>query len=120
MIEVSKGLKAFANKVGGREQLAVLEFANAMEVVPKTLAENAGLDPIDSLIALRASHEKGNKSSGIDLASGKAIDMYRAGVIEPLAVRVQTIKSAAEVTNMILRIDDVIAAEGTFTKSEEE
>lgn len=119
MIEVSKGLKAFANRVGGREQLAVLEFANAMEVIPKTLAENAGLDPIDSLIALRASHEKGNKSFGIDLASGKAVDMHKAGVIEPLAVRVQTIKSATEVTNMILRIDDVIAAEGTFSAGEE-
>ncbi|MBU2559485.1 thermosome subunit, partial [archaeon] len=120
MIEVSKKLKKFANSVGGREQLAVLEFANAMEVIPKTLAENAGLDPIDSLIALRAAHEKGEKSAGIDLASGKAVDMYQLGVIEPLAVRMHTIKSAVEVVNMILRIDDVIAAAGTFSKGSEE
>jgi thermosome len=120
MIEVSKGLKAFANKVGGREQLAVIEFANSLEVLPKTLAENAGLDPIDSLIALRAAHEKGQKSAGIDLMTGKAKDMNKLGVIEPLAVRVQTIKSATEVTNMILRIDDVIAAEGTFSAGSEE
>jgi thermosome len=119
MIEISKGLKAFANKVGGREQLAVIEFANAMEVIPKTLAENAGLDPIDSLIALRAAHEKGNTSAGIDLSTGKAVDMYKMGVIEPLTVRMQTIKSATEVTNMILRIDDVIAAAGVLGGGEE-
>jgi len=114
LIEVSRRLKRFANEVGGREQLAVIEFANAMEVIPKTLAENAGLDPIDSIIALRAAHEKGNISAGIDLSTGKPRDMYEMGIIDPLKVRTQTIKSATEVTIMILRIDDVIAARGAL------
>lgn len=119
MIEVSKNLRGFANRVGGREQLAVMEFANAMEVIPKTLAENAGLDPIDAMIALRAAHEKGDTAAGIDLSTGKPRDMYKMGIIEPLKMRAQTVKSATEVATMILRIDDVIAAKGALGGEEE-
>ncbi|MEE8401030.1 MAG: TCP-1/cpn60 chaperonin family protein, partial [Candidatus Hydrothermarchaeaceae archaeon] len=118
LIEVSKGLRKFANKTGGREQLAVLEFANAMEIIPKTLAENGGLDPIDALIALRSAHEKGNTSAGIDLSTGKPMDMFKLDVIEPLRVGTQAIESATEVVNMILRIDDVIAAKGGLSRAE--
>lgn len=118
LIEVSKGLRKFANKIGGREQLAVLEFANAVEIIPKTLAENGGLDPIDTLIALRSAHEKGNTSAGIDLSTGKPMDMFKLDVIEPLRVGTQAIESATEVVNMILRIDDVIAAKGGLSRGE--
>ena len=109
--EIAKELRSYSNKVGGREQLAIEAFAKSMEIVPKTLAENAGLESIDVLVALRASHENPDGHlMGIDLTSGKTVDMYRKGVIEPLQVKSQAIKSATEVASMILRIDDVIAA----------
>jgi thermosome len=119
-MEIAKKIREFSNKVSGREQLAIVEFANAIEVVPKTLAENAGLDPINTLIELRAEHEKGRMNSGIELSTGKSHDMYRLGVIEPLRVKQQVVKSATEVANMILRIDDVIAAKGGLGGKEEE
>jgi len=108
---IAKELRDYATKVGGREQLAIEAFANSMEVVPKALAENAGLEPIDILVALRSAHEKpkGNVM-GVDVFSGKIIDMYENGVIDPVRVKEQAIKSATEVASMILRIDDVIAA----------
>lgn len=118
-IEVARGLREHAGKVSGREQLAIMEFANAIEVVPRTLAENAGLDPIDVLIELRAAHEKGGKNAGVDINTGKAVDMLKLGVIEPLKVKTQVIKSATEVANMVLRIDDVIAAKGALGGEEE-
>jgi len=109
--EIAKELRNYATKVGGREQLAIEAFAESMEIVPKTLAENAGLEPIDILVGLRSAHEKpkGN-TMGVDVFSGKILDMYKNGVIEPLRVKEQAIKSAAESASMILRIDDVIAA----------
>jgi archaeal chaperonin len=111
--ELSKGLKAFAVKVGGREQLAVEAFAEAVEEIPLTLAENAGLDPIDIMVALRAQHEKANsKTFGIDVTTGKIVDMFTKMVIEPLRVKQQAIKSATEATNMILKIDDLISIKG--------
>src|SRR3990170_1257515 len=110
-IELSLRLKDFAPSVGGREQLAIEAFAEALEVVPWTLAENAGLDAIDLLIALRTKHEgKKGKNIGVDLSKGEPGDMLEAKVIEPLRVKRQAIESASEVANMILRIDDVIAA----------
>ncbi|HLE45812.1 MAG TPA: thermosome subunit beta [Thermoplasmata archaeon] len=110
-IELSLRLKEFAPSVGGREQLAIEAFAEALEVVPWTLAENAGLDAIDLLIALRTRHEgKKGKNIGVDLSKGEPADMLEAKVIEPLRVKRQAIESASEVANMILRIDDVIAA----------
>jgi len=107
---VSNALKSYAQSFSGREQLAVLAFAEAMEIIPRTLAENAGLDPIDTLVELRAAHEKGQVTAGVDVFTGKIVDMEKAGVIEPLKIKTQAISSASEAVEMILRIDDVIAA----------
>ncbi|RLG17626.1 thermosome subunit [Nanoarchaeota archaeon] len=109
-VEAARELRKYATKVGGREQLAIESFADSLEVIPKTLAENAGLDPIDMLVELRATHEKGDKWAGVDLENGEAADMEKKGILEPLMVKIQAIKSAAEAAVMILRIDDVIAA----------
>jgi len=110
-IEVSKELRNYATKVGGREQLAIEAFANAMEIVPKTLAENAGLEPIDVIVDLRAAHEKQDgQLMGVNVFNGKVENTYNRGVVEPLVVKEQAIKSATEAASMILRIDDVIAS----------
>ncbi|MDH5747114.1 MAG: thermosome subunit beta [Candidatus Bathyarchaeota archaeon] len=109
-LEVSRVLKKYAETLPGREQLAVKCFAEALETVPLTLTENAGLDPIDILSELRARHEKGETWAGIEVHSGKVQDMTEAGVFEPLAVKKQIIKSATEAASMILKIDDVIAS----------
>ncbi|UCD26980.1 MAG: TCP-1/cpn60 chaperonin family protein [Candidatus Bathyarchaeota archaeon] len=109
--EIAKILRSYATKVGGREQLAVEAFADSIEIVPKTLAENAGLESIDILVGLRAAHEKTKGHlMGVNVFTGKIVDIYKKGVVEPLKVKEQAVKSAAEVTSMILRIDDVIAA----------
>jgi len=109
--EVAKSLRSYATQVGGREQLAIEAFADSVEVIPKTLAENAGLDPIDIVVALRSSHEKADGHlMGVDVFTGKIADMQDKGVIEPLSVKEQAVKSATEAACMILRIDDVIAA----------
>lgn len=112
-IELSKKLREYAESVGGRQQLAIDAFSDAIEIIPKSLAENAGLDPIDILVDLRAQHEKGNKWYGIDVFSGKSQDMAKNNVVEPLRVKTQAIKSAVEATVMILRIDDVISSKGS-------
>ncbi len=109
-LEVAKALKEFAETLPGREQLAVICFAEALEAVPTTLAENAGLDPIDIISELRARHEKGEIWAGIEAHEGKVKDMRKANVFEPLAVKKQIIKSATEAASMILKIDDVIAS----------
>ena len=110
-IEVAKELRKYATKVGGREQLAVEAFADAMEVIPRTLAENAGLQPIDILVELRSKHDAPEgKNIGINVFTGKLQNSVEEGVIEPLVVKEQAIKSAAESAAMILRIDDVITA----------
>ncbi len=111
-IALAKKLRKYADSLSGREQLAVEAFANAMEAVPKTLAENAGLDPIDIMTALRSAHDKGSNWAGIDVFTGKVIDAWKKGILEPLQIKTQAISSAAEVAVMILRIDDVIAAGG--------
>jgi archaeal chaperonin len=109
--ELAKRLRDFAVKVGGREQLAVEAFAEAMEAVPTTLAENAGLDPIDILVELRSKHEKPvNPWFGVDVFSGEIRDMKKMNVLEPVRVKQQIVKSASEAAAMILRIDDVIAS----------
>lgn len=108
--EVSKELREFAQGFSGREQLAILAFAEAMEIIPRTLSENAGLDPIDMLVELRSAHEEGKKTYGIDVYFGKIVDMKAKGVIEPLKIKTQAIKSASEAAEMILRIDDIISA----------
>ncbi len=109
-IELARALRKYADTFKGREQLAVTAFADAMEVIPRSLAENAGLDPIDKIAALRAEHDKGMKTAGLDVLNGGITDMEKAGVIEPLKIKLQAVQSAAEVAEMILRIDDVISA----------
>jgi thermosome len=109
--EIAKQLRDYATKVGGREQLAIQAFADSIEIVPKTLAENAGLEAIDILVDLRSAHEKAKgEVTGVDVFAGKVVDMSGRGVIEPLRVKEQAVKSAAEAASMILRIDDVIAS----------
>jgi len=110
-VEISKELRKHATKVGGREQLAIEAFADAFEIVPKTLAENAGLEAIDIIAELRAAHEKTDgQPMGINVLKGKVENMRENGVIEPLVVKEQAAKSATESASMILRIDDVIAS----------
>ena len=116
-IELAKGLRKFADSLSGREQLAVSAFAKAVEVIPRTLAENAGIDPIDILTELKSAHDKKQKWAGIDVFKGKVVDSWKAGVIEPLKIKTQAVSSASEVAIMILRIDDVIA--GTSSKGPE-
>jgi len=109
-IELALRLREFGSTLTGREQLAVMKFADALEIIPRTLAENAGLDPIDKLVELRSSHEKGNKDFGLNVNEGIVEDMWKNGVVEPLRVKTQAINSATETAIMILRIDDVLAA----------
>jgi len=108
--EIALQLRDYADSVGGREQLAVEAFADTLEIVPRTLAENAGHDPIDSLVDLRATHDGGDTSAGLDAYTGEVVNMEDGGVVEPLRVKTQAIESATEAAVMILRIDDVIAA----------
>ncbi|HII95438.1 MAG TPA: thermosome subunit [Candidatus Methanofastidiosum sp.] len=117
-MEIAKRLSAFSNSVKGREQLAVKAFAEALEGIPKAIAENSGLDMIDILVNLRAAHNKDNgKTMGINVKNGKVEDMLKAGVVEPLKLKEQAIKSASESVVMILRIDDVLAGK-ELAKSE--
>ncbi|MCK5627855.1 TCP-1/cpn60 chaperonin family protein, partial [Candidatus Bathyarchaeota archaeon] len=108
-LEMSKVLKRYGETLPGREQLAVKSFADSLETIVTTLAENAGLDPIDILSELRARHEKGEKWAGIEVLDGKIQDMSKVGVYEPLTVKKQLIKSATEAATLILKIDDIIA-----------
>jgi len=110
-IELAKELRTYSNSLSGREQLAVKAFSEALEIIPRTLAENAGLDPIDVLAELKAAHDKKNKWAGINVFSGKVTDSWKEGVIEPLKIKTQAVYSAAEVAIMVLRIDDVILSE---------
>ena len=116
-IELSRRLKEFARGLNGRERLAVEEFASALEFIPTTLAENAGMDPIDVLTELRASHDAGNRDDGLNLFNGGIEDTLENGVIEPLRVKSQAVSSASEVAIMILRIDDVVAAKKSVGNS---
>ncbi len=109
-VELALRLRDYASTVGGREQLAIEAVADALEVIPRTLAENAGLDAINALVDLRSAHERGDKTFGFDVFTGEVRDMQAANVVEPLRVKTQAIQSATEVATMILRIDDVIAA----------
>jgi archaeal chaperonin len=107
---VAGKLRDWSSTLSGREQLAADKFAESLEVIPLALAENAGMDPIDTLTELRSKQTKGSKWSGIDARSGKIVDMSKLDIVEPLSVKEQIIKSATEVASMILRIDDVIAS----------
>jgi thermosome len=116
-MEAANRLREYAKTVGGREQLAIESFADALEAVPRALAENAGLDPIDMIVALRSKHQKDGSRYGLDVFDGGVKDMLAEGVVEPLKVKTQAIASASEVAVMVLRIDDVIAA-GKLEKPE--
>jgi len=111
--EAAKDLKSYATTVGGREQLAIESFAEALESIPMTLAGNAGLDPIDIMVQLRSKHEAPeNVWTGIDATSGKVEDMLKQNVVEPLRTKQQVLRSATEAACMILRIDDVVSSKG--------
>ena len=107
---ISMALREYASTVGGREQMAIEAYANAIEIIPKTLSENAGLDPINMMIEMRRVHKKGDKNFGVDVFNGKVMDMIKNNVIEPLRVSVQEIQASTEAATMILRIDDIIAS----------
>ena len=110
-MELAQKLREYAVKIGGREQLAISGFADALEVIPRTLAESAGMDPIDTLVTLRVKHKgKEGLSYGVNVYEGKIDNMEKAGVIEPLKVKKQAIMSASEAAEMLLRIDDMISA----------
>ncbi len=109
-VEVARQLRKYAESIGGREQLAIEAFADAIEVVPRTLAENSGHDPLDVIVSLRAKHDKDGTAIGLNIQTGEPDDMVKLGVLEPLRVKMHAIKTASEAASMILRIDDVIAS----------
>ncbi len=109
---LSRDLRTYAESIGGREQMAIEAFASALEIIPRTLAENAGLDPVTTIIALRKAHADGASHAGINVYEGGVVDMQAANVLEPLRVVEQAIQSATETAIMILRIDDVISSKG--------
>ena len=116
-IELARRLRHFGQSLSGREQLAVEEFASALEFIPTTLAENAGMDPIDVLTELKSKHDSGEKNVGLNLFNNKIEDVLEARIIEPYKIKTQAINSATEVASMILRIDDVIASTGGKAKT---
>ena len=111
-VELAQELRDYADSVGGREQLAINAFADSLEVIPRTLAENAGFDPIDTLVDLRNKHDDGEVWAGLDVSSGKSEKLFDKGVVEPRQTKTQAVQSASESAEMILRIDDVISASG--------
>ena len=119
-VEVSLGLRDYSKTLAGKEQLAVEKFAEAIEVVPSQLAENAGLDPIEIMVSLRAKHKEGQKWAGVNVFDGKIDDMHKLEVLEPVLVKKQVIKSAVEAASMILKIDDIISASRLEDKGKKE
>ena len=111
-IELARRLREFGQSLSGREKLAVEEFASALEFIPVTLAENAGIDPIDVLTELKSRHDSGERNAGLNLFENKVDNVLEAKIIEPYKIKNQAINSASEVAIMILRIDDVIASSG--------
>ena len=116
-VELAMQMRKYAESLSGREQLAVHAFADSMEIIPRTLIENAGLDPIDIMTELKSAHAKKQKWAGVDVFTGKITDSWKKGVVEPLKIKTQAVSSASEVATMILRIDDVIASSGSKGKS---
>jgi len=119
-VEVASRLRDYADDISGREQLAVNAFADAVETVPRVLASNAGLDSIDTLVALRAAHEDGDIHAGLNVFSGDVVDTYEAGVVEPAHSKEQALSSATEAANLVLKIDDIIAAGDLSTSGDED
>ena len=119
-VEVARRLRDFADSVEGREQMAVEAFADSLELVPRVLAENAGLDSIDTLVDLRAAHADGDAHAGLNVFSGDVVDTFGAGVVEPAHAKEQALSSATEAATLVLKIDDIIAAGDLSTEGEEE
>ncbi|WP_373222054.1 thermosome subunit beta [Halorientalis marina] len=119
-VELARRLRDYADSVEGREQLAVEAFGDAVELVPRVLAENAGLDPIDTLVDLRAAHDDGDVTAGLNVFSGDVEDTYESGVVEPAHAKEQAISSAAEAANLVLKIDDIISAGDLSTEGDGE
>ncbi|WP_350355372.1 thermosome subunit beta [Haloglomus halophilum] len=119
-VEIASRLRDFADSVEGREQMAVEAFADALELVPRVLAENAGLDSIDTLVDLRAAHADGDAHAGLNVFSGDVVNTYDAGVVEPAHAKEQALSSATEAATLVLKIDDIIAAGDLSTEGEEE
>jgi thermosome len=119
-VELARHLRNYADGVSGREQLAVEAFADSLELIPRVLAENAGLDSIDTLVDLRAAHEDGDKNAGLNVLSGDIEDTYEAGVVETAHAKSQALSSAAEAANLVLKIDDIIAAGDLSTSGGDE
>lgn len=119
-VELAKRLRDYADSVEGREQLAVESFADAVELVPRVLSENSGLDPIDMLVDLRAAHSEGQVKAGIDIENNDVIDTLEAGVVEPAHAKKQAISSATEAANLVLKIDDIISAGDLTTEGDED
>jgi chaperonin GroEL (HSP60 family) len=109
---ISMALRDYAPSIGGREQMAIEAFAQAVEIIPRALSENAGLDPIDMMIEIKRAHKNGKKYAGINVFTGKVEDMIKNNVIEPLRLGLHEIQAASEAAAMILRIDDVISSKG--------
>ncbi len=118
-VELARRVRDYADSVSGREQLAVEAFADSLELVPRVLAENAGLDSIDTLVDLRAAHDAGDETAGLDVFTGDVVDTYDAGVVEPAHAKRQALASASEAANLVLKIDDIIAAGDLSTEGEE-
>jgi thermosome len=118
--ELASRLRDYADSVSGREQLAVEAFADSIELVPRVLAENAGLDAIDTLVDLRSAHESGDQRAGLNVFSGDVVDTFDAGVVEPAHSKEQALSSATEAANLVLKIDDIIAAGDLSTSGGEE
>ena len=119
-VELASRLRDYADSIEGREQLAVEAFADSLELVPRVLAENAGLDSIDLLVDLRAAHESGDTHAGLNAFTGDVEDTYDAGVVEPAHAKEQALASAAEAANLVLKIDDIISAGDLSTDKEDD
>jgi chaperonin GroEL (HSP60 family) len=111
-IEVALELRAYASSIGGREQMAIKAFADALEEIPRTIARNAGLDTIDTLVNLRAKHAE-NKNAGLNINTGAAEDMLEKGIVDPLRVKINSVKSGSEAAVMVLRVDDILRAQSS-------
>jgi archaeal chaperonin len=111
-MEVALGLRSYASSVGGREQMAIKAFADSLDEIPRTIARNAGLDAIDSIVNLRAKHSE-NKNAGLNIKTGAAEDMFEKGVVDPLRVKVDSIKAGSEAAVMVLRVDDILRAQSS-------
>ena len=109
--EVLLRVREYAASVGGRTQLAIEAFANAFESIPRTLAENSGFNPIDKLVELKAAHARGKKRAGLNVYTGEIVDMFGENVFEPMRVKIQAIQSAAEASNLLIRVDDMMVTQ---------